>query len=326
MKKQIKIKFTGFAWYHDPRKLDYYRFLCNRYDVVESDKPDYVIDGGQNFEHVKYDALKILIDCENCVPNFDDYDYAVASCHMSFGDRYVRVPWFAFYTYFPDIERRKQVPDPSLLNRKFCSFVVSDAEYGDPIRRIFFERLSKYKRVDSGGRWRNNIGGHVKDKLAFCRQYKFNIAFENSSFPGYTTEKIMEAYVAQTVPIYYGNPTVETDFKPESMIRVSGLDDIERAVEDVVRLDQDDDAYMKMVTASCLVAENTSVYERRLENFLAHIFDQPLEQARRLCPYGYQANNRRHLKMVHGLDQWMRDSKIYNFVVGIKGKIKSARM
>lgn len=36
------------------------------------------------------------------------------------------------------------------------------------------------------------------------RRYKFTIAFENQSYPGYVTEKIADALMAGTVPIYWG--------------------------------------------------------------------------------------------------------------------------
>ena len=323
VRKTIKVKFMGFADYHRPQEQSYYHFLSNRYQLVESETPDYIIDGGQTFHHVRYDCIKILINSENVVPDFNFYDYAVGSTEMTFGDRYVRVPWFAFYPYFADIVKRRSDPDSSLLNRKFCSFVVSNAEFGDPMRKKFFEALSKYKRVDSGGRYMNNVGGAVSDKLKFCRDYKFNIAFENSSCRGYTTEKIMEAYVAQTVPIYYGNPNIEADFRADSMVRVMGEDDIGRAVEEIIRLDQDDAAYMRMVTARCLAVDAPDVYEKRLEEFLVGVFDQPLDRARRLCPYGHQAMLRQHLNMVHGADQRLRDMPGYGLAVGALAKIRA---
>lgn len=325
MKKQIKVKFLGFAPYHDPHQQAYYRFLCDRYELVESDAPDYIIDGGLSYEHVKYDCVKILFNGENFAPDFNFFDYAVGCSDMAFGDRYARIPWFVFYPCFADIVNRKTVADESLLRRKFCSFVVSNAEFGDPMRRRFFEALSKYKPVDSGGKWRNNVGGPVKDKLAFCHGYKFNIAFENSSVPGYTTEKIMEAYVAQTVPIYYGDPNVGKDFRLESMVRVANESDIGRAVEEIVRLDRDDDAYMRMVVAPCMVESGPEAYERRLEDFLAHIFDQPLSEARRTSPHGHQAVLRQHLRMVYGADQFVRDFPGYKMAVGLLGKFRAMR-
>lgn len=323
IKKTVKVKFLGFAPYHRPQEQAYYRFLSERYDLIESDEPDYIIDAGLDFRHVKYDCVKILLNGENTVPNFNLYDYAVSSCEMTFGDRYLRMPWFAFYPHFAEIADRKSTPEESFLNRQFCSFVVSNAEFGDPMRRKFFETLSKYKFVASGGKFQNNVGGPIVDKLSFCRGYKFNIAFENSSYPGYTTEKVMDAYVAQTVPIYYGNPNVAVDFRLESMIRVSGEQDIERAVEAIIQLDRDDEAYLKMVTARCLVEDSPAVYERRLEEFLAYIFDQPLDQAGRLCPYGCQAVMRQHLKPLRLFDQKMRDSWLFKKATAIAGRIRS---
>ena len=49
----------------------------------------------------------------------------------------------------------------------------------------------------------NNIGGAVSDKFAFQQKHKFSIAFENTSYCGYCTEKIVEAFVAGTIPIYW---------------------------------------------------------------------------------------------------------------------------
>ena len=40
------------------------------------------------------------------------------------------------------------------------------------------------------------------------RDYKFVIAFENSSFPGYNTEKLTHAIEADSLPIYWGDPQI----------------------------------------------------------------------------------------------------------------------
>ncbi len=64
------------------------------------------------------------------------------------------------------------------------------------VRNNFFLKISKYKKVDSGGLALNNIGYIVKNKLEFIKDYKFTIAFENSSYSGYTTEKITDAFIS----------------------------------------------------------------------------------------------------------------------------------
>ena len=119
--------------------------------------------------------------------------------------------------------------------------------------------------------------------------------------------KNMEAYAAESVPIYYGNPTVESDFRPESMVRVTGEDDVERAVEEVIRLDNDDAAYLMKCRERCFAVPDPLVYERDLEAFLVHIFEQPLDQVRRRNRYGCQPMMQAHLKKILTIDQWLGD-------------------
>lgn len=307
MKPTIRIKFVDFYKNTVPERTYYYHLLARHFDVCFCDKPDYVIAQGQGIRHISYgrDVIKILFIAENAAPDFNQFDYVAGCDDLTFGDRYVRFPFFTCCQGFSDLLSRHMASDDALLNRKFCSFVVSNANFADPIREKFFRRLSQYKRVDSGGQYLNNVGGPVKDKLDFCRGYKFNIAFENSVYPGYTTEKIMHAYAADSVPIYFGNPTIETDFRPESMVRVRDEADIERAVEEIIRLDQDDDAYLAKCHERCFAVPDPTIYERDLEAFLIHIFDQPLEQARRRAQYGHQAMMREHMRKVFTFDQWL---------------------
>ena len=308
MKRKLNIDFAGFGSSYPLEKRLVYRLVARHYEICREGSPDYVIVQGASLsDHYRFgDSVKIVLNGENCVPDFNAFDYAIGFDHLNFGDRYLRCPLFAMYRSFGDLVNRSvAMSDGKLLNRKFCSFVVSNIDFGDPIRRKFFERLSKYKKVDSGGRWNNNVGGPVKDKLAFCCGYKFNIAFENSAYNGYTTEKNMEAYAAESVPIYFGNPTIETDFRLESMVRVKGEQDIERAVEEVIRLDNDDAAYLAKCRERCFAVADPTVYECELESFLVNIFEQPLESARRCCKYGYQQMMREHMRKMMAVDRWI---------------------
>lgn len=83
-----------------------------------------------------------------------------------------------------------------------------------------------YKKVDSGGKYKNNIGKPVENKRDFQMTHKFVIAFENTSTRGYTTEKIIGAYAAGAVPIYWGDPDVAMTFNTKSFINCNeyGLD------------------------------------------------------------------------------------------------------
>lgn len=304
--RKIKVKFVDQWTGHCPECDKFYKILCKNYDVELSDMPDYLFDGGLGHEHFKYDCIKILWVGENVVPDFNSFDYAVGFDYLEFMDRYLRVPLYVFNEAFPALAQRQTPPaNDLLLNRKFCSYVVSNGGRADPIREQFFHKLNRYKRVDSGGRFLNNMGGPVPNKEVFCRQYKFNIAFENSSSPGYTTEKMVQPLSYFSLPIYYGDPLVARDFNLESMVRVAGIDDVERAIEEIIRLDKDDEAYIRRVTSPCLVRP-IDYYEKALESFLIHIVEQPLDVARRLNRYGFQPVLRHRLRRLYKIEDAIR--------------------
>ena len=322
-RKRIKVRYVDFWPGFEPEEQSWYRILSGEYELVEDDKPDYIIDGGLGCHHLKYDCIKILKLGENLVPDFNSFDYAIGYDFLTFGDRYVRIPSYAFYDSYRALYNRALPSDDALLKRGFCSFVVSNP-VGDPIRELFFKRLSKYKKVDSGGKWMNNVGGPVKDKLGFCSNYKFNICFENSVSPGYTTEKLMQALAANTVPIYYGNPLVTEDFKSECMVCIKNEEDVEKAVDEIIRLDNDDDAYLMKCKSSCLVKEDHDYYDKMTLEFFRHIFDQPLDKARRLNRFGYQATQRRNTRPALLAHQFARDSFWFLFDL-MHGRIRRIR-
>jgi hypothetical protein len=75
--------------------------------------------------------------------------------------------------------------------------------------------------------------------MEWITRYKFCISFENSSYPGYTTEKIVNALAAGTIPIYWGNPLVDRDFNTKSFINCHDFGSFEAVVERVIEVDQD---------------------------------------------------------------------------------------
>jgi GR25 family glycosyltransferase involved in LPS biosynthesis len=162
------------------------------------------------------------------------------------GGNYLRFPlWLLEIDWFsadPEkIVNPKPIPLQSCLEvpsalldakNKFCSFIVSNPS--QPVRNNAFKLLSKYKQVDSAGRLYNNVGdmlaagpggggGELK-KHNFLKQYKFSITYENTSSPGYMTEKLLHAKAAGCVPIYWGDMG-ETDFDMSGCIDARNLND-----------------------------------------------------------------------------------------------------
>ena len=119
---------------------------------------------------------------------------------------------------------------------------------------------SKYKKVDSGGRYLNNVGGPVPDKLDFIKEYKFTMSFENSSYPGYTTEKIIEPMFVRSIPVYWGNPNIATEFNPGSFINLHDFVTVDEAIQRIIEIDQDDELYNRMISAPCFHDDRVPLY------------------------------------------------------------------
>ncbi len=88
----------------------------------------------------------------------------------------------------------------------------------------------------------NNVRGPVPDKIEFMRPYKFCIAFENSSCPGYVTEKIMDCFIAGCIPIYWGSPIGEVDFNSKRILNRWEYQSDEEFIDRIIALDEDDQA------------------------------------------------------------------------------------
>lgn len=321
IKKLIKIKFVDFWGGFNPHDNFITNVLKRNYEVLVTDSPDYLFFSVFGYSHLKYDCVKILFIGENIVPDFNLCDYAMGFDFLDFGDRYMRLPLFMVFDSFKELCKPKEVIAEDVLKRKFCSIVVSNAQLSNPIRERFFRLLSEYKRVDSGGRLWNNIGGPVADKCKFISNYKFNIAFENSSVLGYTTEKIMDAMVANTIPIYWGNRWIGRDFNESSFINVHAFGSLEDAVERIVELDSDDEQYMKLMNESWISDTTLFDWEKRLSSFLINIIEKPLDEARYLVNDGMQKLYKQNIKTLAFVDEKLKVHRLISAYRKLKAKL-----
>lgn len=306
-KKKIKLKFADFWDGYDEHCNVFVTVLSEQYELEISDHPDYLIYSTFGYENLKYvDCVKIFYTGESITPDFNLCDYAIGFDIMALGDRYMRLPLYAFYG-IEALGNPKMIDPEKALNRKFCSFVVSNGTDA-PERNRFFYLLSEYKRVDSGGLYENNVGGRVADKKEFISNYKFNIAFENSSKDGYTTEKIMEPMLVNSLPIYWGNRQVGLDFNPASFVDAADYPSLEALVERVIELDTHDEEYLSLLSKPWLNEENYLDWKERFHDFFNNIFSKPPGEQRYLSPYGFGKYYRRRLLKMYDAkkkqDRW----------------------
>ncbi|MGQ9818729.1 MAG: glycosyltransferase family 10 domain-containing protein [Candidatus Kapaibacteriales bacterium] len=240
---RVKVWFTDFWKGFNVEDNYFVNLLRKDFDVEITDtRPDFLFFSVFGNKYTRYFCIRIFYTGENIRPNFKETDWAFSFDYIN-NDRHYRLP---FYGLHPDLEKLLLPRNPNKIvenKEKFCAFIFSNPSAKK--RNLFFKKLSNYKRVDSGGAVFNNLRFRVKDKIDFLKKYKFSIAFENEEFPGYTTEKILESFIASSVPIYWGNPLVDNDFNTKSFLNFYEFGNDEALIEKIIELDQNEDEYIK---------------------------------------------------------------------------------
>lgn len=292
--KTIKVKFLGKWASHSLEDNEIVYWLRkNGYQVEASEEPDYIICDvyeHPNYEYCRYPQVRILDTGENFAPDFNVVDYAISRYPISYQDRNFYLPgcanpgahWRALAekdrTYSLDFVRQKEY---------FGNFIFGhESENG--LRGGFFKKLCQYKRVESPGTYLNNmpdgksVSWYNESKTDFQRRCKFTLCFESMSQYGFITEKITDAFYADTIPIYYGCPNVTDIFNKDAFINCMDYDSFDGVLEKIRELDEDDEKYLQMLRQPILVnPDYPRQLEEDLEKYICHIFEQPLEQAYR---------------------------------------------
>ena len=168
------------------KKLEKFNFIVEFNNV----QPDFLMYDvfGCNHSKEKYNkSIKIATYSENIIPDLSEADYSLSQMHIIYFDRYFKYPSFIWRL---NKFRNYKVENIGLfaknkIKKKFCAAVISNHSNRSLFRLEFIKHLNKYKHVDMGGGYLNDVGGKVKDKIKFLSSYKFSISMENSNGEGY---------------------------------------------------------------------------------------------------------------------------------------------
>ncbi len=262
-KPQIKVVFVDI----EPRDNFIINILKKEYEIIIDKKnPDFIFFSNFGNEHLKYkNCVKIFTTIESLIPDFTDCDYAISSRRIIFENRHFYCP--PALAYNGGDAPISPVTSNFPTNRKFCSFLYSSIHTkGSIMRRDFCLYLMKhYKHVDCPGEILHNIdipslqeSRHIpqewrKTKINFLSEYKFNIAFENTDIDGYITEKLMDCFLAGTVPIYYGSSKNLSPFPKAAIIHANDYPDFESLVARIKEVDENDELYLSILQANPLL-------------------------------------------------------------------------
>lgn len=233
--------------------------------------------------------VRLFLSEEAVFPDMNLFDYAIGMNNCILDNRMLRIhPVVLFQSYFPEslvalgFSSRKT---PGFLERKTCSFIYSNRR-AHPMRDEIFHKIQERLSIDSLG-WHLNNGNTeflrqnvplswVDQKVEAEKKYRFSIAAENAKYAGYTSEKILTSLVAGTVPIYWGNDAISSDFNPERFINVFDFESIDALVDRVDEINEDSELWSEIANSDWFTSKQRdllSAQPQQVAGFLSNVFD-----------------------------------------------------
>ena len=263
-------------------------FLREHFPVVdipleEHEKADYIL--GDTFtpiiEHFK--GVRILQTGENHPVDLNRFDYCLTH-DLRETDRCHRFPyWQVHCTQHKEYRERLINPNPITAEelvaqkRDFCAFVCRNPKGKE--RNALVNALMKHRKVSCGGPFMNNIGYILprpyEVKQEFQNKHYFSMAYENESAVGYQTEKIVDAFLSHSIPIYWGNPRVAEEFNPASFVNANDFRSRKALVSHILELAESPADMATMLSQPIL--QDTEVFrksDQALIDFFARIFER----------------------------------------------------
>ena len=100
---------------------------------------------------------------------------------------------------------------------------------------------------------------------------------ENTKGDGYVSEKIIDSFLAGTIPIYYGDYMVDEYINPKAFILVKGEQDTRQKIEYIKKIDNDEDLYQSIINENFFKEEYNTIIrknQKELFQFLRNILVQ----------------------------------------------------
>ena len=244
--------------------------------------------------------IRIFVGGEAISPDLNLFDYAISFDQSIGGSRVFRPHTLLTFEHdasYGNLNFGQELTESDFLRRPgFCDFIYGN-KLGHPLRAEIFHKLSKsFDGVNSYGRFLNNMkqsqlrtplaaptADWRSQKILIQRQHRFSIAAENASFRGYTSEKILTPLLAGSIPIYWGNPDVASEFNPKRFVSVdaSNLDALAQHLSQLMESPQ---AMLKMVHQPALTPEQQVRLDenrRSFQEWFSRLLSKDLEDLRR---------------------------------------------
>ena len=203
--------------------------------LVQSKTPGGVPFGswakGFNLQPNKNAIVNIFYTGENERPPFGNWDaYLSFDLHDYQGKNAYLPLWWITCTDIAGPNTAPYLNEPVSVNSlmtkrevnfdkrsKFCVAFIGKAY---PFRMQALNLISSIKNVEVYGAIARK---DVSSKFKASKDFRFVFAFENDLFPGYVTEKVIEAWATGAIPLYWGSDPLNY-INPKAIINLNDFD------------------------------------------------------------------------------------------------------
>ncbi len=120
-----------------------------------------------------------------------------------------------------ELLKKRKIPLEFLSTKK--EFMASFINNPHPVRMHAVKQLQEIGDVTLYGR---SVDNYVVDKIRESSRFWFNLCFENDLYPGYITEKVLEAYLSKSVPLYWGDDSAGI-INPKAIVNLKDFENID---------------------------------------------------------------------------------------------------
>ena len=166
--------------------------------------------------------------------------------------------------------------------KRFCAIVISNGQ--ECFRTRFIRKLIQNcgsDKITFLGRFMKNsdeldgIKYWDEEYPKILSRFKFVVCFENVITKGYITEKLLNAYCAETIPVYSGSEHLSSRyFDSNGYVFVKDDGDIDRAINEMMILDKNSEMYDKKLKSKTPPKTNLIQHDINISRFL--LFSQIL--------------------------------------------------
>lgn len=188
------------------------------------------------------------------------------------------LPWMLYYNFYNTEQGQHQLWDydyflnnnsPNEKVNKICLFTSNKRISKGHIKRIDFALKLKNKYpnlIDIYGKGFED----VDYKYEILQKYKYSIVIENCQYPNYWTEKLADCFLANSYPIYCGDPNILSYFNEKSLsiINIENFEESEQVIRKVLDNNIFEKQFDYIIQSKLLILNTYNMFSE-----IAHILD-----------------------------------------------------